>query len=171
MRKFVSFLVLIMAAASVAISGCGGDAAGDTMDVKVAVTYNGEPLAGCSVTFVPALPPPGQEKSTSTAKMAMGETDDLGNCVVKIAKGRYEVSFSTFDKPEGDMDPGKMQEQAEKTKIQGKQPKGNEGPSLAGEKAKSRLPEKFSNPKTSGIPEFSVDESTVANGLKFELKD
>lgn len=116
-RQFVLVLFLVSS------FGCSGSVERDpTVPVSGTVTFNGQPVAGANVTFIPA-----------SGRPATGITDDSGVYKLKTFEendgavvGSHKVTISKSSAPAGNS--------AEELKSM-----------------KSELPEKYNNPESSGL--------------------
>ena len=134
--------------------GCGGgEKVPPLFSVTGKVTFQGKPVAGATVIFVPEVPP-ATAKSKKDAdqpvvKQAAGEADDDGNFELLYGEkhvgapaGKYKVAITAVE-PLGEGDDSE-------------------------DRRPSRIPEKFGNPMTSGLTAVVKDEDNVVN---FNLVD
>lgn len=133
------------------IVGCAGPAANPnrpaTVQVSGTVTYEGQPVEGATVAFLPKTPSdPG----------ASGRTD---------ASGKF--TLTAFEPGDGAV-PGSYLVTVVKTEIEGGDVV-QEDSTVAPPTPKSLIPEKYNNPQGSGLT-ADVKEGE-ANEFTFELKD
>ncbi len=132
-----------LAIALLAAAGCGGGGTAPTAKVTGTVTYNGDPIEGVSVGFIP---------EGEGGRPASGTTD---------ASGKF--TLSTFEAGDGAV-LGKhsviITEAPDDT--------GNEDYSLPDESAK-RFPDKYESPMTSGF-EATVEKGKE-NSFTFDMTD
>jgi hypothetical protein len=150
------------------VAGCSGGAEGaanrhGTAQVTGTVTYNGQPVEGASVTFSPNVP----VAEAGTAKAAFGRTDASGKFTLRTYEpddgaipGEYRVAISKFDQPLPALPEGYDEERDYEP------PDENAPPPPP---AKSLIPERYSNPGTSGFVQ-TVEEGTE-NHFEFKLAD
>jgi len=160
---------------SVFMAGCSSDPPGPKIaNVDGSVTYNGSPLAGATVTFVPENGP-----------LAMGVTDLSGKfklatgALAGAAVGPARVSVSAFppgQSSSNDMSaamakpPTNPQESAEYWKKIGEmQQKMSQRQSAEPEKPKSLVPERYNKAESSGLS-YTV-KPDGDNHFTIELKD
>jgi hypothetical protein len=155
-RKFAGTVVLGVVTAMCA--GCTGGASGPALTpAKGKVTYKGQPVAGATVNFV-----------LSKGDVASGVSDASGNFSLSTRgrpgaiPGDYQVSVVKSAAPSGGgPTSGPKPEDMFKTVAK----KGD-----AGSAAKSELPEKFANAKSSGLS-FTVSTDASKNDFKIDLND
>ncbi len=142
MRRVKDFWVFgVFAALSLLITtGCGGGTADVNRPQPVpatgTVTYNGEPVAGATVTLVPQ----------DEGRGAVGKTDASG-----------QFTLTTYEAGDGAI-PGSYRVTVAKT-VAGGIPEGDvvvemdasDGPTAEDDEAKEMLPEKWKDPETSGL--------------------
>ena len=132
---------LFVAAAYFATSGCGQkEEIPELVSVTGKVTFQGQPLANASISFVPA----DEDKESTLVVRPHGQTDE---------QGQYELSWH------GDHDgapPGKYQ-----VMVMAFKPNDNDDEEIQPE---SLIPKKYNSPKTSGLnADVSEDGENVFN--------
>jgi len=158
-------------------SGCGGGGPEGSSDIKLAegggtVTYNGSPLAGASVTFIPAAGP-----------IASGTTDLSGKFKLStgalsgVAVGKCKVTVTAFEsggKPAAaavtagpTTKPADPEEMRKKMNL-GSQMREVEGAGASG--AKSLIPDIYGKPDKTTLS-FQVETDAAKNQFKIDLKD
>ena len=161
-RALVATLVLV----TPFFVGCGGGGNDrpDLVPVMGTVTFKGSPVEGATVTF-------SNEKSPRSAK---GITDSTGEFQLTTfdtndgaVAGEHDVTISKVEATsDGAMSPGMSKEQMmEKMNEQTEKMKGNVTQFVA----KSTLPGKYADVKTSGLTRTVVGND--ANDFKFELTE
>jgi hypothetical protein len=127
--------------------GCGGgDEVPPLFPVTGTVTYNGSPVPGATVVFVPEA----KQKSKGVVPVRpAGVADDEGNFVLMLTEkhagapeGKYKVAITAVEQF------------------------GDEDDSEA--RRPNAIPDKFGNPATSGLTAVVEDGDNVVN---FDLKD
>lgn len=144
-------LVGLVALATVGCSGGGGGGA-SLYPVKGKITYKGAPVAGATVTFIPAglgQPATGQTDASGVYNLNTGTRPGAAAGQYKVTVTKYATSGTTQLTPE---DMAKMQKE-------GKTPE-----------AKSEIPGKYAAPQTSGL-QANVTQDAAKNVLDFELTD
>lgn len=145
-NRLVCLAVLAVMAVS-AIAGCGPDRP-KTIPVSGTVTFDGKPIAGAAVLLMPEAP----------GRPATGETDESGN-----------FTMMTFEPGDGAL-PGKHAVTVTKKKVTGllaDKDGLSVGEAPGGMKVEWLLPQKYSDPKTSG---FTVEVKSGMEPLVLELK-
>ncbi len=161
-RALVATLVLV----TPFFVGCGGGGTDRPVvtPVQGTVTFKGSPVEGATVSFF-------NEKSP---RSATGVTDSSGKFQLTTfdtndgaVAGEHVVTISKIEaKADAMMSPGMSKEQMmEKMNAQTEKMKGN----LKETVAKSTLPGKYANVKTSGLTKTVAEN--VANDFKFELTE
>lgn len=147
---------------ALAVIGCGGGGS-DVKLVKAGgiVTFQGKPLGGATVTFVPVSGPIAMGTADKDGKFSLftGTSSGVvvGKCAVSVAM------YATAEDENDDLKGLSESERNEKlTQMMGK----NVG-EFGAEKKPSILPSKFADSQTSGL-EFTVTDSPEKN--VFELK-
>ena len=145
--RFTPFSIALILSVSF-LSGCGGDKNPfGAVYVEGTVTFDGTPIEGVSVTFIP--------RSGDLA--AGGRTDPQGKFTLTIGgadigtgakPGEYDVTFSKVELPP-------------------MLPIG-QGPS-AMPTATYLIPQKYENPQTSGLEPVTVNSDKSKNKFTFEL--
>ncbi len=157
----ISVCVLVCAAVAVALAGCNSPGGVGATDVSGTVTYNGAPVEGATVSFVP---------TGDSGKVAAGTTDAQGKFSLTTVQpgdgaipGAYQVAIS---KVEGAASSGGQQ--TEEEARQAAMPKSGTAPAPAPE-AKDLLPVKYKDATKSGL---TADvQSGGKNDFTFDLKD
>ncbi len=157
-----SLCILVCAAVTVALTGCGGGGADlGTSTVTGTVTYNGEAVEGASVGFVP---------SGEGGKMAAGTTDAQGKFTLTTIEagdgavpGSYQVSVS---KTEGGAAAGGEQTEEEARAAAMPKMGGETGPAP---EVKDLLPAKYRDAANSGLT--AEVKAGGGNDFPFDLKD
>lgn len=127
--------------------GCGGPAGPTVVPVSGTVEYKGQPLANGIVTFSPADPKTGRP---AQADIKPNGTFQLSTFVPGdgILAGDYAVSITSS--------------------IKGTEPlERDKGTGIGG---KSAIPEKYNDPKTSGLKE-TIEPGEPRNDVLLDLKD
>jgi hypothetical protein len=162
MRRQPRVAILFLGVA-LAVIGCGGsDGAVKLVKAGGVVTFQGKPLGGATVTFIPANGPIAMGTSDKDGKFALftGTSSGVvvGKCAVSVAM------YATSDDETDDLKGLSESERDEKlTQMMGK----NVGKFGADKKA-SILPAKFADSKTSGL-EFTVADSPDKNDFDLKL--
>ena len=161
-RELVATLVLV----SPCLVGCGGSGSDrpELVPVKGTVTFKDSPVEGATVTFFNANSPRSASGITDAAGKFQLTTFDTNDGAVP---GEHTVTISkveaSADAPmSGGMSPEQIQA---KMKEQVDRMKGN----LTESAAKTTLPAKYADPKTSGETRTVVKGD--ANDFKFQLTD
>ena len=155
--------------------GCSGDggSAPDLAPVNGLVTYNGGPLAGATVTFLPEKGPLAMAVTNMNGEFKL-VSGTLPGCTV----GPVKVAVSAIPPGEGSSNPApsfnpnpnmsavEMQE-ASKKMAEATQ---NFQASSGANKIKSLIPERYKDVNTSGLT-FTVEKDSAKNKFKLELKD
>lgn len=159
--------------------GCGGNSGPALYETGGVVTYKGQPLANATVQFIPGE----ADKGIPTAQ---GTTNDKGEYRLKVrgdagaAAGTYSVVVQKFEgadeaaaasavssgqpsTPEEAM----KQMAANMKKMQPDAQKAQSTQSVAIEKPKSLIPEKYNQPHSSGLS-FTVKKGDAGN-TKFDI--
>lgn len=135
------------------LSGCGGG--GPTLtSAKGRVTYNGKPVAGASVTFMP---------TEQGAQVASGVTDAEGQFSLNTlgrpgaAQGQYQVGVvkATSQGDTSSLTPDDMKKMVDAKKKP---------------QSKSEIPVKYAGPQTSGL-KATVTAEASKNQFDFSLTD
>jgi uncharacterized protein DUF6795 len=154
-----SLCVLACVALVVGLAGCGTTSDIGAASVSGTVTYNGSPVEGATVSFVP---------TDDAGKMAAGTTDAQGKFTLTTVQagdgavpGAYQVAVS---KIEGGAAAGETQteEEAYAQAFPGSSPE--KAPEV-----KDLLPAKYKDASKSGLT--ATVESGGGNDFPFELKD
>jgi hypothetical protein len=145
-------------ASTLILAGCGGGSDPDRLDTVSAggtVTYNGVPVEGASVTFMP---------QSEDGHGAVGTTDEEGHFELTTYEpgdgavvGDYKVKITKIE-AQGAL----SQEEAQAYEEKGQTP-----PPI---RAKSDLPLQYANPDTSGLTQ-EVKEDADENDFTFALTD
>jgi len=158
-----------------AILGCGGDAGPALYEAGGVVTYKGQPLPNATVQFIPG-------EADKGIPSAQGTTNEKGEYRLKVrgqagaAAGTYSVVVQKFEgadeaaaaasasTPGQPSTPEEAMKQmaANMKKMQPDSQKAQANQSVAIEKPKSLIPEKYSQPQSSGIS-FTVKKSDAGN--------
>ena len=142
--------ICLIATIAALLCGCsGGDKQAPVFAVSGTVTYNSQPLDGATVVFLP-------KSSDADVKPATAVTDSQGAFQLSAAAGEHTVTVTKFASAGGGGAEESMEVAAEK--------EGSATPD-----AKSEIPEKYSNPETSGIQETVAESGD--NEFKIELTD
>jgi len=154
--------------------GCDGSAGGTNVKLAAAdgtVTYKGGPLAGATVTFIPANGPLAMATTDLSGKFTLS-SGAMPGCAVGEAKVSVSVAgpadsasnVSSNAKP-GGMTAEQIAEQQKKMAEATKsfQAKADAAP------AKSLIPQKYDNPQTSGLSYTIKPDGD--NHFKIELQD
>ena len=134
--------------ALVLLCGCGGDEL-ELAEVGGVVTYQGEPLPGATVTFIPEEGPP-----------AVGTTNEQGEFSLVThgrsgaAVGPHTISVIA-QKDEREITPGEAETMKTEDLMKIR---------------KSLIPEKYAHPRTSGLAE-TVSDDPSANRFTLELRN
>ena len=164
MRTFVTFWSLLL------LIGCGGDGGKQPTlaAAKGTVTYNGAPLAGATVTFLPDKGPLAIGVTGMNGEFKLN-TGSLPGCALGHAKVSVRLdppsestTGSTIPKPGSGGDITEQSKQMAQMTMSAQQ--ADRG------KAKSLIPDKYRDTNSSGL-EFTVDSSSSKNDFKIELKD
>lgn len=124
------------------LTGCGSGADAGTVAVKGTVTVDGKPVSAASVAFI----------GKGGARLSSATTDNAGKFSVRAAPGKNEVTVSkvlSVAAPAASDEPMLMPSQGEYQKM--------------APPPKSEVPEKYGDPKTSGLA-FDVVE-----GMELEI--
>ena len=177
-------------AALVLFPGCSGGEKLPTVPVIGTVTYNGAPLAGADISFLP-------KSAEAGARGASGTTDANGQfkmqtflggttTVAGALPGEYQVSIAKRENLTsalaatmsggGAPDTGKLAEEADTQSVPPPNsrggPAGGTGPppgNPTGMEGKSLIPEKYESPETSGFT--ATVKSSGNEPFKFEMVD
>jgi hypothetical protein len=122
--------------------GCGREGVAPTVQVTGKVTYNGDPVEGASVGFIP-----------ESGRPASGTTDASGN-----------FTLSTFETGDGAV-PGTHAVTITEASVA---PSGEEDYSLP-EQSEARFPAKYANPTTSDFT--ATVEEGKENHFTFDMTD
>jgi hypothetical protein len=137
------------------VAGCGGTKQPRLYPATGTVTWNGEPLAGATVSFVPAVGAPSDGTTDSAGKYAIMTNGQpgapLGANKVTVSKFTGSVTMPSAPTPD-DM----MKMAIEKGKKKGVD--------------KGEIPVKFNRPDTSGL-NADVKADAAENVFNFDLKD
>ncbi len=163
MRTLVAFVSMMI------IAGCGGgDGKTPTLAaVKGSVTYNGSPLAGATVTFIPEKGPLAIGTTNLSGEFKLN-TGALPGCAVGLSKVSVrldppsdEATASSIPKPGSGGDITEQSKQMAQMTMAAQQ---------SNSKIKSLIPDKYRDANRSGL-EYKVDSSGSKNDFKIELKD
>jgi hypothetical protein len=139
--------------------GCSDDLGIELAEGGGTVTWQGAPLAGANVTFVPAKGPVAVATTDNMGKFSLTTAGRkgvaVGECRVSVS-----VSESNADELAGKSDSEKMMEL---TKMMG-QNVGKTGE----DKKKSLVPERFANAETSGL-QVTVSSNSAENNFQLDL--
>jgi hypothetical protein len=158
-----------------AVTGCSGEDGSSPALAPVtgSVTYNGGPLAGATVTFMPGNGPLAMAVTDLKGEFKLN-SGALPGCTIGPAK----VAVSAIPPGEGSsnpaptfnssaaMSPAEMQE-ASKKMAEATQ---NYQASGGAAKTKSLIPARYKDVATSGLS-YTVDKDGAKNVFKIELKD
>ncbi len=151
-----SLPIWIFATSVLLVAGCSSDdeKLPPVYPVFGTVTYGGQPLAGATVVF--------RSTADSSAKPAIGLSD---------AQGRFQLS--TFGENDGVIAGQHSVSVSKMTSVEGGEKESMEAAAAAAARnepeAKSEIPEKYSDPQTSGLQETVKEDG--GNEFKFELVD
>ena len=155
-----SLSLLVCVAVMVALTGCAPTNDVGAAKVTGAVTYNGNPVEGATVSFVP---------SGEGGKMAAGTTDAQGKFTLTTVQagdgavpGAYQVAIS---KVEGSASSGEIQTEEE---ARAAAMPGSPGP-VAVKEAKDLLPAIYKDSAKSGLTAEVTDSGP--NNFTFDLTD
>jgi len=171
---------LLLACLVVPMFGCGGDAGPPLFEAGGVVTYKGQPLANATVQFIPG-------EADKGVPSAQGVTNDKGEYRLKVrgqagaAAGTYSVVVQKFEGADeaaaaaAASNPGQpstpeeamQQMAANMKKMQPDSQKAQANQSVAIEKPKSLIPEKYNQPQSSGLS-FTVKKGDAGN-VKFDI--
>jgi hypothetical protein len=153
-------------------AGCGdGGGAPDLAAVTGSVTFNGGPLAGATVSFLPEKGPLAMGVTDMNGQFKLSSGTSLG-CTIGPAKvtvvaipsgGGSSNPAPTFN-PNPNMSAAEQQE-AGKKMAEATQ---NFQSSSGTQKSKSLIPERYSDVATSGLS-FTVEKDSSKNNFKIEL--
>lgn len=149
--------ISILCALGVAVVGCGGDGP-ELARVKGKVTYNGQPVAGATVTFMPTTGPLATGVTDSSGEFTLTTTGKPGAVLGKHRVGITKMAAAGEGGAAG-MTPDDMK------KMQMEQMKGG-----GDETVKSEIPEKYADPKSSGL-EATVSSNASENEFEYTLTD
>jgi hypothetical protein len=156
LTRFSAMLLLVIGCV-----GCGGGSSGPTLyPVVGTVTYQGKPLAGARITFIPEKEGASAfSLSDSSGKFTMKTGVDAG-----VASGPAKVTVALMDSGSGgglavDMKPEDMQKLAMEGKLQS---------ALQAQEKGSLLPAKYS--KSDSTP-LTLDVKKENNNFLIELTD
>jgi len=145
----------ILGAISVGLVGCGGG--GPKLGkVKGKVTYNGQPVAGATVTFKPSQGPLGIGTTDASGEFTLTTAGEPGAVL-----GDHKVFITKHAAREGtttDMTPEDLAKMA------------REGGGAALALPESEIPTKYANPATSGLT-ATVTADASKNVFDFALTD
>lgn len=128
---------LLAAGVVLVVAGCGKSGP-ETAKIRGTVTLDGNPLADAGVAF-----------STESGQMASAQTDASGNFTIEAPLGKNAVTVTKTAGGGADAGDGLMPAE-----------------DAAAPPPKSQVPDKYSNPKTSGL---SVDVAKGMDPVKLEL--
>jgi hypothetical protein len=137
------------------LAGCGGSGGPALYAVKGTVTYNGKPLEGANVNFVP---------TASGGQQAVGTTDAKGQYILSTlgrpgaVLGEHMVTVTKFSAGSGPANP----KPEDMMKMQRK------GAVVTG--SRSEIPSKYGMTTTSGF-KFVVGKDTSKNVFDLPLTD
>ena len=160
--KKQDLMVCLVALASVLcfFAGCRQGGLPGLVPGKGQVFYNGQPLAGASVTLTPVTP-------ASTQRGAFGITDDTGHFVLMtlnpndgVAPGDYIVTVSKMKSQQP-----KSDEEAMRKFLHGEGPPPAEGPAVF----EHEIPPGYASTETSGL-KYTIGPKGDRN-IVIELKD
>lgn len=161
---------LVILGSLFAVVGCGGGGGKQPTlaSAKGTVTYNGAPLAGATVTFLPDKGPLAIGVTGLDGAFKLN-TGALPGCAVGHAKVSVRLdppsdssTSNTIPKPGAGGDITEQSKQMAQMTMAAQQ--ADRG------KAKSLIPDKYRDANSSGL-EFTVDSSSSKNDFKIELKD
>ena len=158
-----------VAVGCVALSGCGGDAGLNTAPVTGTVTLDGEPLEGAAVSFSPE----GDGHAAAGVTDASGEfvltTETKGDGAVP---GTYQVMVTKYEEEDSETPAAAADETDVDAAYAAAEEAGVDisgaGNARATSESNSLVPEKYTNPQTSGLT-AEVSEAGV-NDYTFELE-
>lgn len=173
-RRLLS--IVCLGAIALFNSGCGGGPEGNS-DVKLAeaggtVTYNGSPLAGASVTFIPAAGPIATATTDLSGKfkLSTGALSGVavGKCKVTVtayeAGGKPAAATDVASPTTKPADPEAMR----KMMDPGAKMRAQEGNAASG--PKSLIPEIYGKLDKTTLA-FTVDSDVSKNQFPIDLKD
>ncbi len=155
--------------------GCSNGGGGDVqlVDVVGTVTYNGAPLSGALVTFVPAKGPLAMGKTDAEGKFSLSTGAEKGAVVgdAKVAVSLAAAGGGVTNAPA--MSPGSAKSveegKAMMEKMAQQQYQATTGGGADTKASGSLLPEKYSNAETSGLT-ATVTADAAKNNFPFNLQ-
>src|SRR4051812_10168818 len=143
MNRPRSIFLSVLLTVGIVLPGCSNSSRPPTYPVTGLVTYQGKPVAGAAITFVPTV---------SEGEAASAITDANGKYALTTCRagdgarpGEYRVKVSKQEEPT--VDPSKMVknlsiEEEQKISVESKKPR---------PPAKSLIPSKYQDEQTSGL--------------------
>ncbi len=163
--KMKMLALLAIAASAVLVSGCAKDT-GHRKTTGV-VTYNGEPVEGATVVFIPSVQGGASGSAMTDAKGAYSATS--GSVGEGLLPGEYKVTISkreeVVDEDQAAFEAGEITyDELQERKY------GNGGLSGTGAVGKSLVPEIYSNAAATPLT-VTVTDDASKNKFDFDLKD
>ncbi|QDT29403.1 hypothetical protein Enr10x_47560 [Gimesia panareensis] len=157
--KSLLYFTLLSCSVSALLTGCGGGAEGERPNrtpVSGTVTYNGEPVEGASISFVPVDQTKGQNANGLTDNAGLFQMGTFEGTDGVVA-GEYTVMITQFEPAEV------SQALPEDDPNYDPNPKPQPPP-------ENLLPEKYASADNSGLTVTVEDGKEIAD-LKFDLQE
>lgn len=162
--KMKMLVLLAIAASAVLVSGCAKDT-GHRKTTGV-VTYNGEPVEGATVVFIPQVQGGASGSAMTDAQGAYSATS--GSVGEGLLPGEYKVTIS---KRETVVDPDQAAYEAGEITYDELQERNRaKGLSGTGPAGESLVPEIYSNAAATPLT-ITVTDDAAKNKFDFDLKD
>lgn len=163
--KMKMLVLLAIAASAVLVSGCAKDT-GHRKTTGV-VTYNGEPVEGATVVFIPSVQGGASGSAMTDAQGAYSATS--GSVGEGLLPGEYKVTISkrevVVDEDQAAYEAGEITyEELQERKYGGGQLSG------VGAAGESLVPEIYSNAAATPLT-ITVTDDAAKNKFDFDLKD